>query len=158
MGRQKTKLSQKERLFCKFYLETGNTRESAARAGYGIFPGLAGMRLVSEERIAKEIENERRNSDWMATAASGFRRLAFGGICDAVKLVLGGEFSDEELEKLDLFNISEIKKPKDGCMEIKFFDRVKALENLARLSEAEGDPDAAIPFYRALEESASKIE
>jgi hypothetical protein len=30
--------------------------------------------------------------------------------------------------------VSEIRRPKDGAMEIKFFDRARALEKLASLS------------------------
>ena len=45
---------------------------------------------------------------------------------------------------MDLFLVSEIKRPKDGSMEIKFFDRLKALEKLTDDSEKE---DRATPFY-----------
>ena len=31
---------------------------------------------------------------------------------------------------MDLYSVSEIKRPKDGSMEIKFFDPLKALEKL----------------------------
>ena len=43
---------------------------------------------------------------------------------------------------MDLFLISEIKRPKDGAMEIKLFDRVKALEKLENLSAANGAADS----------------
>ena len=45
--------------------------------------------------------------------------------------------SREQLEHMDLFLVSEIKRPKDGSMEIKFFDRLKALEKLTDDSEKE---------------------
>ncbi len=85
----------------------------------------------------------------------GLRRLAFGEIHDAVLLL----FADEnriinELPKFNLFNISEIKRPKGGGMEIKFFDRIKALEKL-RDSE-NGVSAQPLAFYRALEESAKR--
>ena len=38
---------------------------------------------------------------------------------------------------MDLFLVSEIKRPKDGSMEIKFFDRLKALEKLGAGGEHE---------------------
>ncbi|CDD52605.1 terminase small subunit [Ruminococcus sp. CAG:379] len=38
--------------------------------------------------------------------------------------------SGEQLSRLDLFNVSEIKKVKGGGLEIKFFDRQKALERM----------------------------
>ena len=54
----------------------------------------------------------------------------------------------QEISSLDLFNVAEIKRPKDGALEIKFFDRIKALEKLeaADNNEKQGVSD----FYRAL--------
>lgn len=88
----------------------------------------------------------------------GLRRLAFGEIQDAVKLL----FESEEnilsiLPRLNLFNVSEIKRQKGGGMEIKFFDRIKALE---RLSESIGSDErqTAVSFYDALERSTASIK
>lgn len=87
----------------------------------------------------------------------GFRRLAFGDIQDAVKLL----FETEEnilssLPSLDLFNISEIKRQKGGGMEIKFFDRIKALEKLREITGAD-ERQTALSFYDALEKSVGRI-
>lgn len=87
----------------------------------------------------------------------GFKRLAFGDIQDAVKLL----FETEEnilssLPSLDLFNISEIKRQKGGGMEIKFFDRIKALEKLREITGAD-ERQTALSFYDALEKSAGRI-
>ena len=87
----------------------------------------------------------------------GLYRLAFGEITDAISLL----FEDEEtvLEKLptlNLFNISEIKRPKGGGMEIKFFDRIRALEKLRELSTQKGDQ--GLSFYEALEKSAENAK
>ena len=72
-------------------------------------------------------------------AVIGYRRLAFGSTSDAASLMFEENPSRETLENMDLFLVSEIKRPKDGAMEIKFFDRVKALEKLETLSmEREG--------------------
>ena len=86
----------------------------------------------------------------------GLRHLAFGEIQDAVRLL----YAPEEqilpaLGEMDLFNISEIKRPKGGGMEIKFFDRLKALEKLQALEAAEGNTAAA--FYQALEAGAKGV-
>lgn len=67
-------------------------------------------------------------------AVTGYRRLAFGSAADAVSLLYRENPSREELADMDLFSVSEIKRPKDGAMELKFFDRAKALERLAELS------------------------
>ena len=70
-------------------------------------------------------------------AAAGYYRMAFGGVADALKLLYTENPTDEQLSEMDLFMISEIKKPKDGMLEIKFFDRLKALEKLESKSEAD---------------------
>ncbi|MCD7797430.1 MAG: hypothetical protein LUG95_07530 [Clostridiales bacterium] len=64
----------------------------------------------------------------------GLRRLAFGDITDAVKLLYESEGNIIcELGSLDLFNVSEIKKLKGVGTEIKFFDRPKRLTGLPNL-------------------------
>ncbi|MGI6270625.1 MAG: terminase small subunit [Candidatus Howiella sp.] len=156
MGRTAKRLTEKERLFCECYADGGSAREAAARAGY-VMAQRAGLRLLREKRVQREIA-ALREARTARSAAEGFRRIAFGSCCDAVRLVLGEEFSSEGLEQLDLFNIAEIKKPKDGSLEIKFFDRIKALENLARMEAERTDPGASVTFYRALEESASVFD
>ena len=60
------------------------------------------------------------------------------------------------LENMDLFNISEIKKVKGGGVEIKFFDRIKALEKLENLRLGGLNDDNS--FYSALEHSATLLE
>jgi len=87
----------------------------------------------------------------------GLRQLAFGDIRDCLYLLFS---SDEDilnnLPRLNLMNISEIKRPRGGGMEIKFFDRIKALEKLAAARE-----DAAseqLNFFSALQQGAKNIE
>lgn len=86
----------------------------------------------------------------------GLKKLALGDVSDAVSLLF---MSDEEilsrLPKLNLFNISEIKRPKGGGMEIKFFDRIKACEKLKE--QAVKNDEASIGFYQALEKSAQNV-
>ena len=68
-------------------------------------------------------------------AAAGYYRMAFGGVSDALRLLYTARTTEKELSEMDLFMISEIKKPKDGMLEIKFFDRLKALEKLENKNE-----------------------
>lgn len=63
-----------------------------------------------------------------ARACLGYERLALGKVTDAIKLLYCENPSDDEIEKLDLTNIAEIKKPKDGAMEIKFLTGLKHLK------------------------------
>lgn len=82
--------------------------------------------------------------------------LAFGKITDAVSLLfLSEEEILEKIPKMKLINISEIKRPKGGGMEIKFFDRIKAFERLCAISDDTGGE--GLGFYDALEKSAKSI-
>lgn len=88
----------------------------------------------------------------------GLRRLAFGEIQDAVTLLFESEENIlSSLPRLDLFNVSEIKRQKGGGMEIKFFDRLKALERLRDVLDADSG-QKAVSFYDALEKSAAGIK
>ena len=82
----------------------------------------------------------------------GYERLAFGSTTDAFRLLMSEAELDVSL--LDLYNVSEIKKPKDGAMELKFFDRLKALEYLA---ESSADTGEAGSLYDALNRCAANI-
>ena len=111
---------------------------------------------MCREDIADEIKRlgKCRTSSLSEIATVGYRRLAFGKISDAVSLLYMENPSREQLEHMDLFLVSEIKRPKDGSMEIKFFDRLKALEKLTNDSEKE---DRAIPFYDAIAKGAEAL-
>lgn len=146
-------LSAKEALFCEYYKILRSPREAAARAGFP-FPEKSGLRLLKKDAVLKEIKAANTPP---AEAVDGFSRIAFGSICDAVRLCLNTEgFSQEELEKLDLYSVSELKFNKNGTIEIKFFDRLKALERLCEISER-SDASAA-PFYEALAQGARGLE
>ena len=89
-------------------------------------------------------------------AAIGYKRLAFGSAADALKLIFSEEAPDlQELEQMDFFNVSEIKRPKGGGLEIKFFDRLKPLERLAEISS--DSAQTALPFYEALNNGAKAL-
>ena len=84
--------------------------------------------------------------------SDGLMQLAFGDISDAVTLLyLSDEEALERIPELNLFNVSEIKRPKGGGMEIKFFDRIKACEKLREQLPKNEKSD--ISFFEALEKS-----
>ena len=84
----------------------------------------------------------------------GYETLAFGGIEDAVRLLFSEDPKPEDLEGLDLYNVAEIRRPRGGGMEIKFFDRIKALECLERLEAETGQPS----LFAALEAGARALK
>ncbi len=150
------KLTSKEDGFCRYFAALQNPREAALRAGYTVMPEYRAMCLLSKKNIKKRIkELEKENADGMDTVSAGFRRLAFGSCADAVKLILScGSDSALDIDSLDLFGVSEIKYSCGKGMEIKFFDRLKALEKLSELSDKSME-SGAMSFYEALERSAA---
>lgn len=150
------KLTKKELDFCQWYARLQNPKEAAIKSGYTVLPEYRGINLLSKKQIAskiKELEKENRVDENLVSA--GLSRLAFGSTADAVKLILSANSDNPPSpDDLDLFNVSEIKFTSGKGMEIKFFDRLKAFEQLSKLSESELN-SSALSFYEALERSAS---
>lgn len=156
MERKSKGLTAKEKTFCNCFVSCGSADEAAYSAGFVRNPKRSGEELLCREDIADEIKRlgKCRTSSLSEIATVGYRRLAFGKISDAVSLLYMENPSREQLEHMDLFLVSEIKRPKDGSMEIKFFDRLKALEKLTDDSEKE---DRATPFYDAIAKGAEAL-
>lgn len=129
---------------------------AAKRAGYAKNAETVGEKLLCRNDIADEIENlsKQREKTLANMASVGYQRLAFGNISDAVSLLYMENPSQADLGTMDLFLVSEIKRPKDGSMEIKFFDRLKALEKLEKNNIAEND---AKSLFEAISESAKAV-
>ena len=136
----------KEKEFCELFCQTANPREAAFRAGYKLFPEKKALALLESEEIQSRIRQirEKRFSE-KDDFNAGLRRIAFGSI------------ADREIEGLDLFGISEIKRQKGGGMEIKFFDRLKALEKLSQLEQS-SESAVLPPFYEALKKGAEALK
>ena len=71
------------------------------------------------------------------TAKEGFRRLAFGGIHDAVRLLFCEDVNPRTLKNMDLFAVSEIRRPKNGGMEFGFSTESKRCGSSASSRRAE---------------------
>lgn len=121
-----------QRLFCYYYAFSGNIEESAIKAGFPQELALfEGIKILSQKRFKALVDELRRDETGTRQSVAGLKRLAFGSVNDAVELAFAdGDISKERLAKMDFFNISEIKKIKGGGVEIKIFDRQKALEKL----------------------------
>ena len=72
--------------------------------------------------------------------------LAFGSVNDCVKLVME---KNPEIEGLDLSLLSEMKRYGNGAVEIRLVDRLKVLEQLAKV--AGKDAKGAEEFLRAIQ-------
>ena len=142
-------LSAREALFCEYLKILHSPREAAARSGYP-FPERSAVKLLKKAAIKRKISMEEKGRK---EALDGLRRIAFGSVADAVWLCERGEGpSREERETRDLYLVSEIKFQKSGTVEMKFFDRIKALDMLRCDSAAASDK--AEPFFKALGDAA----
>lgn len=153
---KKKELTAKEQLFCTYYCLDRNGREAAAKSGYRS-PQKSAARLLRRKDILAFIKStdekaKKRSEDIQA----GYYRLAFGCVADAVRLLFDDGIAAEEIEKLDLFSVSEIKRQKGGGIEIKFFDRLKALEKLESLCLSDVSTDVRT-FYSAIEKGAEAL-
>lgn len=150
------KLTAREELFCRMYAYCRNGREAAVKAGYTVCPEILSRKLLGKYLVRETID--RYSQEMIVTlneVKAGLRRIAFSPSADSVKLILAEDPSALDPESLDLFNVAEIKKPKGGGLEIKFFDRIKALEKLGDITSADGgEKTASSSFYEALERSA----
>ena len=122
-----------------------------------MFPEKSAIKLLRRQDIIQEISRiDKQREATQKDISIGYQRLAFGCISDAVKLLFSDEISPEEIERMDLFNISEIKRKKGGDIEIKFFDRLKALEKLADIwSTTKEDEESSL--FSAIEKGAKAL-
>lgn len=82
------------------------------------------------------------------------RKLAESRVNDAVRLAFLSEEELGELAKLDLSAVAEFKRSSNGTVEVKFIDRLAALQWL--MDRAEEDPKAK-RLYEALEGAAGQV-
>lgn len=128
-------------MFCKnYYKRSKSSKTAAIKAGYA--PSKA-------EKIAQQLLNKREINSFMQhlqledekkqtfqTAITCLKKLIKSKINDSVILANKLEIiSDDEIKNLNLLQISELKKLKDGAIELKFFDKIKAIEMLLYIME-----------------------
>lgn len=140
-------------LFCCYYAKLGNIFEAAVRAGFSPNSALVeGMNILKQKKYQKNISALM--SDTVCSSQlvkSGLERLAFGSSNDAVYLVFSEEMpSPEKISSLDLFNVSEIKRVKGGGVEVKLFDRQKAMEKMYEFASNDNSSTAASNLIEAL--------
>ena len=84
-------------------------------------------------------------------------RIACSRPSAAVALAYLEQPSRETIQRLDLGAVSEFRRNSAGSVEIKFVDRVKALQALEGLLGGVGSEEADA-FFRALEEAGAEGE
>lgn len=141
------------RLFCSNYARLGNVYEAALRSGLPPETALAdGMDIINQARYRRFIENLMQKSiPPKEIVMIGLERLAFGRANDAASLVFSEELpTADKVGALDLFNVSEMKRVKGGGVEIKLFDRQKAMERIYEYASEENTASAAANLIEAL--------
>lgn len=151
----KNKLT-KEQLydFCLYYRRYGDSTIAAKKVGIFENPELSGLRLLSDKKTVKTLKKLESAVDIKSLVRCGLERIALGDSCDCAKLV-----TDElsTCEGLDLYMISEIKKPKGGGIELKLFSRIDALEKLLELDSVSAKTSTAESFFNALSDGAKAL-
>ena len=145
------------KLFCYLYLKLGNVYEAAIKAGFppktAFYEGIKTLEMASSQKVIKQLSNTIAPMRTMLIH-SGLERLAFGNSNDAAYLVFSEELpSPTQISELDLFNVSEIKRVKGGGVEVKLFDRQKALEKMFDYANSSDSANSAVSFINALKSS-----
>jgi hypothetical protein len=131
-------LKHREEEFCRLVAVLGDPAAAARMAGYRD-PQDRWPSLIAREDIAREIRRASRTvrGVYEDAARCSLYRVMFSDNTDALRLLYRETIPDEELAGLNLSGVAEIKRTKDKSVEIKFFDRLKALD---KLSDADGEP------------------
>lgn len=140
-----------QKTFCRAYLRTMDPEQAAAESGGG-----DGFSLLGRRAIQSRLEKMRETATGQIQREDAVRRLAqlaFGRANDAVWLALHRD--EPDLKELDLSAVAEFKVTDKGGMEVKFIDRVRALEALCQALD-DGGARGMEELLRALEESAEE--
>lgn len=147
----KGKISKKDRSLIFELLRSRNIFEACKRAGIEI---STAFKMLGDKQIKREMtELDGELSPLKNEALEGYRKIAFGNANEAIRLIFNEEPTKIDLENLELFNVSEIKRPKGGGLEIKFFDKLKALEKISQLTPESDEKSGAELFLEKLAET-----
>ena len=121
--------AQKETHFCVLAARGFSPEEAARRSGLADMENL----LLGRARVRRRIARLRAQLDEMfppqALARAGLTRIALGDASGAL---------DGQQAGGDLFHAAEVKLAKTGGVDIKFFDRLRALSMLAEMGGTSG--------------------
>ena len=141
-----------ERCFCIWYAMLCNIQEAALHAGYSQEEALErGVLLLQRDDCRELIHCVLETLSLRSSAAqvmAGLERLAFGSCNDAVRLIFAADsLQPAELAKLDLFCVTEVKRDKNGGVEVKFCDRQEPMEQIlsyANSAESRSQADSLL--------------
>ena len=154
-------------MFCKAICNKNvSPKKAAIKAGFS--PDKAQKickSLMSNEEVLQYIENfkiENKKEKILKIAYKALKKIISSNTTDAVVLATKfEEFDYEKIKKLNLFQISQIKKLKDNCFEFNFIDKLKAIETLLLLLEKLENKNSANNiqnFLNALTNGSNKTD
>ena len=148
------------RAFAKMFVRTRNGSETAVRLGASPEDAKSiEADLMASAAVKREIRRlDKEDAQTLCYVKTGLSRLAFGSINEAAALVFDEQPERSDILRADLFNVSEIKRVKGGGVEMKFFDRQKALEKLVELDPDLKEVSAAQEFLNAVYGAAQDTE
>ena len=147
----------REKEFCRLMTVYADPVRAAREAGYK-HPESAWSALAAREEVVGEIRRRCENirSIYESTAVCGLYRLAYGGVSDALTLLYREDMSEAELRSLDLRNVAEIKRS-DKSIEVKFCDRIKAVDKLRELLNDGAEQESGTGLLDAIRLSAEAL-
>lgn len=155
-------LTRRQKKFLYHYMKSGNISEAAAICGIPPERAYESAMTVLGNPKAEELA---------ARYAELMKRFAVDGVTNTLDRLVGGRIndvvilaksdlenlSDEEIRKLDLYNVSELKFGKGVC-EFKFADRIKAAEKLSEIRNSRASDNAAQSFFDAIGGAAAAAQ
>jgi len=88
--------------------------------------------------------------------AAALAKIALSKPNAAIELAYMEKPSRSTISRPDLSAVSEFRRNSAGSVEIKFVDRVKALDTLNAVLGGEADSEQISEFFRALEEAGEE--
>lgn len=145
--------------FAQMFVRTRNGAEAAVMLGAQADEAKKiEANYLANEKVRAEIRKlDRTDEQTLCYVKTGLSRLAFGAVNEAAALIFAEDLNRDDILKADLFNVSEIKKIKGGGVEIKFFDRQKAMEKLVELDPELKEVSDAEEFLNALCRSSEEL-
>jgi phage terminase small subunit len=136
-------MTAKEKQFCTHYFNLDTPYIAAKKAGFDENGAKGADKLLQRQDVREYILSLEQKGDVMSlskAAVRGLGRLALSQPQDVNSLFEG---------EGDMYCVSEIKKSEKGTVEIKFFDRIRALTSLYEIAKSI-DESASVPFFEAL--------
>ena len=133
-------LTHKQWVFAQEFIIDYNGKQAAIRSGYALKSAeVSASRLISSAKVQLAIAQAQHFKAKVAEITvervlEEMRRLAFAQTTDMVTLK-GGWVHIADTDSLSVEQkaaISQIKQAKDGSVEVKFYDKQKALDSLAK--------------------------